>query len=284
MPRFDSVDLTSPSEYGSREGEKVSVLQIHHATTTSLSGLRSLMAPGGRTVSANGAMGNDGHLMNVVPTDRRAFTSATGYDRRSFTVECCNTSLGPRWGISDATHERLAELAVDLHREFGMPLDRAHIIGHSEVPGTYATACPGPSMDLDRIVRRAREIEDGDMGYSTWTPEERVNLVRDVWEYGLKSNLDQDRGKPVKAGHLGPIPAADFLRDIQQFARLAGTRAITVDIDETELAKALLPSLVQALGSATVSDEDIAALRTDLLAAIGQVDENTLATFGLKRA
>jgi hypothetical protein len=160
--RYDSVDLTASSEYGSRDGQRVDVLQIHHATTTSLSGLRGLMAPGGRKVSANGAMSRDGHLMLVVPADRRAFTSATSYDKRSFTVEVCNTSLAPDWGISDACHERLAQLAADMHFELDMPLDRAHIIGHREVPGTYATACPGPSMDLDRIVRRAREIAEGD--------------------------------------------------------------------------------------------------------------------------
>jgi hypothetical protein len=160
--RFDSVNLTGPTEYATRAGAKIDTLQIHHATSTSLSGLRALMAPGGRMVSANGAMSNDGHLQLVVPVDRRAFTSATPYDRRSFTVEVCNTSLAPNWGISDACHERLAQLAAEMHLELGMPLDRAHIIGHREVPGTYATACPGPSMNLDRIVGRAREIAEGD--------------------------------------------------------------------------------------------------------------------------
>jgi len=159
---FDSVQLTAASEYGSRQGEQIDTLQIHHATMTSLSGLIGMMQPGGRTVSANGAMGNDGHLVEVVPLSKRAFTSASGYDRRCLTVECCNTTLSPNWGVSDATHRRLARLAVQMYRKGILgSLSRRHIIGHSEVPGTYATSCPGPSMDLDRIVALAVDMNTG---------------------------------------------------------------------------------------------------------------------------
>lgn len=177
MVRLDSVNYTGPSEYSNRT-MGIDTLQIHHATTTSLSGLRALMAPGGRTVSANGAMGNDGHLMGVVPENKRAFTSATSYDNRSYTIEVCNTSLAPNWGISDICHWRLAAVAVDLHRQYGMPLDRNHIIGHREVPGTYATACPGPSMDLNRIVRYAHEILAANpAGGGGWTPIEEDDMT-----------------------------------------------------------------------------------------------------------
>ena len=159
---FDSVSYTASSEYSSRNGERIDTLQIHHATMTSLSGLRSMMDPGGRTVSANGALGNDGHLMEVVPLSERAFTSASSFDRRCLTVECCNTSLSPDWGISEATRLRLARLAVDMFRAGLLgSLTRAHIIGHSEVPGTYATSCPGPDMHLDHIVELANDIHNG---------------------------------------------------------------------------------------------------------------------------
>lgn len=159
--RFDAVRLTALSESNARD-MPIDTLQIHHATTTSLSGLESLMAPGGRTVSANGALGNDGTLVLKVGLNRRAFTSATNIDERSFTVECCNTTLAPNWRISDASHERLAVLLLDLHDTYGVPLKRGMpgVIGHNEVPGTYPTACPGPSMDLDRIVRRAIELKE----------------------------------------------------------------------------------------------------------------------------
>jgi len=160
---FDGVDLTAPSEYASRLGEKPQYLEIHHGTLTSFSGLKSLMAPGGRTVSANGAMSNTGWLDEVVPFWSRAFTSASAFDRKAFTVEVCNTTLGPQWGISALCRERLAILAVALYKAgFLGSLTRAHIIGHNEVPGTYATACPGPDMNLDWIVQRAQQIYKGE--------------------------------------------------------------------------------------------------------------------------
>lgn len=160
---FDSTQYTSDSEYDSRYGVAIRYLQIHHATMTSLSGLISLMQPGGREVSANGALGNDGHLVEVVPATQRAFTSGVAsWDRQCITVESCNTSLSPTWGISAATRTRLAKLAVGMYR-LGLlgGLTRQFIIGHYEVPGTYATACPGPDMHLDAIVAEANAIYNG---------------------------------------------------------------------------------------------------------------------------
>lgn len=155
---FDAQSLTASSEYDDRYGTKIDTLQIHHATMISIDGLISLMQPGGRTVSANGAMANDGTLYEVVPATHRAFTSATSYDRRCITVECCNTTVDANWGISDATHRRLGKLAAQMFQQGLLGgLNRTYIIGHNEVPGTYATACPGPSMNLDLVVQYAKE-------------------------------------------------------------------------------------------------------------------------------
>jgi hypothetical protein len=82
----------------------------------------------------------------------------------SVAIETTNTSGAPSWGISDASHEAIAQIAAWLSKQSsvgGVPvdikLDRQHIIGHNEA-GVNATACPGPSMDLDRIVKRALEL------------------------------------------------------------------------------------------------------------------------------
>lgn len=157
---WDKTKLTGPSEYGSRNGEKIDTLQVHHMAGRSLAQLIDLMMPGGRKVSANGALDTDGTLVNVVPVWARPFTSASAFDRRSLTVETVNTSGAPGWGISDASHERLAHLLAQMHWTYGTKLEYGvgGLIFHRDVPGTYATACPGPSMDGDRIIRRAREI------------------------------------------------------------------------------------------------------------------------------
>lgn len=163
---FDRTQYTASSEYSSRLGVAIRYLQIHHATTTSLSGLISLMQPGGREVSANGALDSNGDLVEVVPATQRAFTSGVAsFDRQCITVETVNTSLSPEWGISAASRTRLARLAVAMFR-LGLlgGLTRQFIIGHYEVPGTYATSCPGPDMHLDAIVAEAQAIYAGAPG------------------------------------------------------------------------------------------------------------------------
>lgn len=163
MVTWDKTKLTGDSEYGSRNGEKIDTLQVHHMAGRSLALLIDLMMPGGRRVSANGALDTDGTLVNVVPVWARPFTSASPFDRRSLTVETVNTTGPDAWGISDASHERLAKLLAEMHVEFGTKLEYGvgGLIFHRDVPGTYATACPGPSMDGDRIIRRAKEIVGG---------------------------------------------------------------------------------------------------------------------------
>lgn len=159
---FDSQWLTDQNSESDPRRYAVGYLQIHHAATTSTTGARSLMDPGGRTVSSNGLLAPDGHLYEVVLLNRRAYTSATTFDHYSLTVETVNTSGANTWGISEASRLRLAKLAVDMFRAGLLgSLTRAHIIGHNEVPGTYATACPGPDMLLDHIVALAQNIAAG---------------------------------------------------------------------------------------------------------------------------
>jgi N-acetyl-anhydromuramyl-L-alanine amidase AmpD len=260
MVTWDSVNETVASEYKSRGGARIDTLQIHHATTKSLSGLRSLMSPGGRRVSANGAMGTDGHLVRVVPEGMRAFTSATEYDARSITVEVCNTSLEPAWGISDACHERLARLAAEMHHQYGMPLDRKHVIGHREVPGTYATACPGPSMRLDWIVQRAREIANGDdMSYMQWRDDEKVYMASDNANFRV-----------IRNAYGVDVSAADIFRALEakQDAILAGVsdvqgRQATVSASVNSIKAAIDKSSAEGVAD-EIADEVLATLGPQL--------------------
>ena len=208
---FDDQYLTQASEYDSRYGNKVDTLQIHHATTTSISGLISLMMPGGRDVSANGAMANDGTLYEVVPATMRAFTSASSYDRRSLTVEVCNTTLGPNWGISEASHRRLGQLAAQMYAAGLLgAVDRRFIIGHNEVPGSYATACPGPSMNLDLVVQYAKEyLAGGSIGDSELSAAEVEDIKNAIRRDGAaRGRLIYDAGNDGTIGWDKAVRAA----------------------------------------------------------------------------
>ncbi|WP_259363550.1 peptidoglycan DD-metalloendopeptidase family protein [Microbacterium esteraromaticum] len=106
----------------------------------------------------------DGTVVEFIPPDMKP--SSTGsWNDRSVAVETQNVTgdvsgtdkvAGTDWVISDASHEAIAHLVVWASKHFGFPIDRTHVIGHRETGA--ATACPGPSMDLDGIVKRAQEL------------------------------------------------------------------------------------------------------------------------------
>ncbi|WP_411148040.1 N-acetylmuramoyl-L-alanine amidase [Streptomyces sp. A30] len=54
--------------------------------------------------------------------------------------------------FTDALYERSARLTAAICTTYGIPKDRAHIIGHYEVPGTDHTD-PGPNWDWARYIR-----------------------------------------------------------------------------------------------------------------------------------
>lgn len=148
-PLIDGVQFTSDSS--PRPGG-VDRFIIHHAATTSLAAILSLFQPGGRTVSANYAMGNDGTLILTIDEDRRAWTSASAYwDGRAVTIEAANSALGGTWPQSDASFDKLARLIADVSRRHGFGINDDTILTHQELytryGDSYATACPG---DLQR--------------------------------------------------------------------------------------------------------------------------------------
>lgn len=55
---------------------------------------------------------------------------------------------------------RSAMLIAELHVRWGIALDRAHVIGHSEI-FSRKPQCPGPMCDLGRLVAMAHEALGG---------------------------------------------------------------------------------------------------------------------------
>lgn len=78
---------------------------------------------------------------------------------------------GHKW-FSDAMYAASAKLVRHLARRYGVPLDRAHILGHDEVPGISPARQksmhwdPGPYWDWDRYMKLLRAADpvtpDGD--------------------------------------------------------------------------------------------------------------------------
>jgi hypothetical protein len=76
-------------------------------------------------------------------------------NQRSIGIEHLNSTGAPSWLIAEETYKNSAKLIADICERYNIPIDRKHIIKHSEV---YATACPG-GIDIDKLIRMAKEIK-----------------------------------------------------------------------------------------------------------------------------
>ena len=126
-----------------RSGSKVDRIVIH-TMQGSLAGTVAWFSKPGRAVpsSAHYCVGHDGEIVQMVPDDRKALHAGShtqaGWNDRSLGIEHAG------W-VDDGTPPAEAQLVASakvvavLCRKFSIPVDRQHIIGHSEVPGATHT-------------------------------------------------------------------------------------------------------------------------------------------------
>jgi len=151
-----------------RNGQKVKWFIVHHRGDKNLPSAAQwwdadMRDRGDQGVSPTWAVSSDGSVAEMVPPDDFRPWASGKADFNAVAVETQNTSGAPAWGISDASHEAIAQLAAWSAKRYGFPIDRDHVFGDREITAktgiqTRSTECPGPSMDLDRIVKRAQEI------------------------------------------------------------------------------------------------------------------------------
>ncbi|MET7489850.1 N-acetylmuramoyl-L-alanine amidase [Streptomyces sp. NPDC005538] len=94
----------------------------------------------------------DGHVAQCVREANIAWHAGNwDYNTRSVGIEHEGWVDQPAY-FTDALYEQSARLTAALCTKYGLPKDRAHIIGHYEVPGTDHTD-PGPNWDWTRYIR-----------------------------------------------------------------------------------------------------------------------------------
>ncbi|MFJ9793549.1 N-acetylmuramoyl-L-alanine amidase [Streptomyces globosus] len=105
--------------------------------------------------SAHYIVRQDGHVEQMVRELDVAFHAGNrSMNERSIGIEHVGYVERPR-DFTDAMYASSARLAADICRRYGIPVDRRHIVAHSEVPGTDHTD-PGPHWDWDRYLRLVR--------------------------------------------------------------------------------------------------------------------------------
>lgn len=285
---------TSPNggQYSARQS-RVDRIILHHAASTSLSGVLSMMETGSRQVSSNYVIGNSGEIVGVVPEEFRAWTSgSTSWDGRAITFEIINETGGPDWRISDAAFASVTMILADISVRYGIPLNRDTVITHQELytryGASYATACPGPFLQpkIDALISLATsgsvptsQKEDEDMrlvwdttgnGYLVTTDGALPvgsPLIYNLFYRLLNSNQLAtpfvSEVKPFIGAAVGGKPHEFTRTEVglldTQFKLLAASVKTGVAIDVDKLAAALGESLGEGLTvTAELTVEDLA--------------------------
>ncbi|MFD3803805.1 N-acetylmuramoyl-L-alanine amidase [Streptomyces sp. NPDC058611] len=106
--------------------------------------------------SAHYIVRQDGHVEQMVRELDVAFHAGNrSMNERSVGIEHVGFVDRPQ-DFTDTMYAASAVLAAGICRRYGIPADRTHIVGHSEVPGADHTD-PGPHWDWDRYVRLVGE-------------------------------------------------------------------------------------------------------------------------------
>lgn len=98
----------------------------------------------------------DGHVAQMIRELDVAFHAGNrSYNERSIGIEHEGWVDRPT-SFTDAMYRSSARLTADICKRYGIPVDRKHIIGHVEVPGTDHTD-PGRYWDWSRYLKLVRE-------------------------------------------------------------------------------------------------------------------------------
>lgn len=98
----------------------------------------------------------DGHVAQMIRELDVAFHAGNrSYNERSIGIEH-EGFVDKKSSFTDAMYASSARLTAGICKRYDIPVDREHIIGHVEVPGTDHTD-PGPHWDWDRYIRLVRD-------------------------------------------------------------------------------------------------------------------------------
>ncbi|MGW3589519.1 N-acetylmuramoyl-L-alanine amidase [Streptomyces fungicidicus] len=131
---------------------------IVHVTQGSFDSAVQAFQDPGHKAAAHYIVGQDGRVTQMIRELDVAYHAGNrDYNERSIGIEHAGFVDRPE-DFTDEMYEASARLTARICARYDLPVDRKHILGHVEVPGTDHTD-PGPHWDWDRylkLVRRAR--------------------------------------------------------------------------------------------------------------------------------
>ncbi|WP_265560490.1 N-acetylmuramoyl-L-alanine amidase [Streptomyces hygroscopicus] len=126
---------------------------VIHVTQTTYTNALGIFQNPRKKVSAHYVVRSaDGHIAQCVREHDIAWHAGNwDYNTRSIGIEHEGWVDRPGY-FTSALYEESAKLTAAVCTRYGIPRDRAHIIGHYEVPGTDHTD-PGPDWDWAHYMR-----------------------------------------------------------------------------------------------------------------------------------
>ncbi|WP_405900609.1 amidase [Streptomyces sp. NBC_00727] len=259
-----------PNNYTTGRTAKIDKVVIH-VTQGSYAGSISWFQDPVSVVSAHYVVrSSDGQITQMVRDADTAY-HARSANASSLGIEHEGFIDDPTW-YTDAMYRSSAALTASLFDRYGIPKDRAHIIGHSEAPGNDHTD-PGPYWDWDRYMELVNgtgtggETRDG-LSFATYTTQRSGSTGPQVTAL---QRLLTDQGYPAGEadGAFGPATAtavtsfqaahgldADGVVGARTWTALlsAGTTPVLAEDATGEDVKRLQRALTAALGSTVEAD------------------------------
>ncbi|WP_406729668.1 peptidoglycan recognition family protein [Streptomyces sp. GD-15H] len=129
---------------------------IVHVTQGSFDGaVRAFQDPEHRAAT-HYIVGQDGRVTQMIRELDVAYHAGNrDYNERSIGIEHEGFVDRPQ-DLTDEMYEASARLTARICARYDIPVDRKHILGHIEVPGTDHTD-PGPHWDWDRYMKLVRQ-------------------------------------------------------------------------------------------------------------------------------
>ncbi len=136
---------TSANHDATRDGASVDYVVIHYTEITYERTLAAFNNPHAR-VSAHFVVRGDGRIAELVSPDDIAWHAGNNwFNDHSVGIEL-ELSADSNPAFTEAQYQAGALLTCAMSARYGVPIDRAHIIGHNEVPGSTHTD-PGPTWN-----------------------------------------------------------------------------------------------------------------------------------------
>ncbi len=141
------------------DGLDIRYIVIHDTESTYQQAIDSFQNPASGDAAQYVIRSSDGAITQTVPNEDVAFQAGNfWFNMHSIGIEHEGFAAhGAQW-YTQAQYETTAELVRWLAAEYGVPLDREHIIGHDDVPGPadgYVAGMhwdPGPYWDWDLFM------------------------------------------------------------------------------------------------------------------------------------